>query len=158
VLTSTHFYDLSKLAKPILVAYESGDEQVLAEAQRAAASTDAPPSTTRLDITPSSNSSSSSLSGGAIAGIAIGSGIGGIILATALTFLFLRMCLGYRKMPRDSYGQLQGEEKRHRGGNPGELDSHGQINELDAWPRGAELDSTKHNNGIAEAPGHKPMT
>ena len=52
-----------------------------------------------------------------MAGIAVGSAAGGILLATILTFAFLRFCLGYRRVRNDP----DGASKRPKSSN--ELDS-----------------------------------
>lgn len=104
-MTEASFPTLKVMAKPIFVAYQSSDQQVLAAASQAAVSNES--------VQPTSAASSGTLlSGGTIAGIAIGSAAGGIVLATILTFIFLRFCLGYRKM-----------QNKSRKGEPHELDS-----------------------------------
>lgn len=82
-------------AKPIFVAYQASDKALLAQATRAGAA-DSSAGQTSLDETQSQQSDS--LSAGTIAGIAIGSAAGGVVIATVLTFLMLRFCFGYRKM------------------------------------------------------------
>lgn len=95
VLTSAAFPTNKVFAKPIFVAYQSSDRDVLAAATQAAASNGS--------LQPTAKSSSeTSLSGGTIAGIAIGSAAGGILIATILTFVFLRFCLGYRRTQNKS--------------------------------------------------------
>ena len=84
-LTSASFPTNKVFAKPIFVAYQSSDHDVLAAATQAAAS---------------NSSTGNALSGGTIAGIVVGSAAGGVLLATVLTFVFLRFCLGYRRTQR----------------------------------------------------------
>ena len=105
VMTSASFPTNRVFAKPIFVAYQSSDQDLLASASQAAASSDS--------VQPTAGTSSeTSLSGGTIAGIAIGSAAGGILIATVLTFVFLRFCLGYRRV-----------QNKSRKGEPHELDS-----------------------------------
>jgi hypothetical protein len=141
-MTSTHYDHLSILAKPIFVAFQSSDQSIIQAARlsaHAATQTGAGSSgaNSTLDVQPSDRDS---LSVGAIAGIVVGSAAGGVLFATIITFVFLRFCLGYRRMPKNApYGYLEGEEKR-RGGSMQlrELDSTNEYSELHAQSR-AEL-------------------
>ena len=89
-MTQTSFPDMKIMAKPVIVAYESSDQAVLAAAAKTVG---AAGSSATVEV-----AQNDSLSGGTIAGIAIGSAIGGVLIATVLTFIFLRFCLGYRRM------------------------------------------------------------
>ena len=99
-LTSTNFPSTTVLAKPIFVAYQSSDQAILAAATRQTAS-----STREVSGSDGTGtgipSPTSSLSGGAIAGIVIGAIAAGIIIA-AMTFFFLRFCFGYRRVRSES--------------------------------------------------------
>ena len=84
------------MAKPIFVAYQSSDKALLASATL---SSSAPTPT---------GASRSSLSGGAVAGIAVGSAAGGI-LAAALFFFALWCCLGFRFTRSRTAGSMKSE-------------------------------------------------
>ncbi|KAK5165526.1 uncharacterized protein LTR77_009055 [Saxophila tyrrhenica] len=163
-MTDMVFPTLSVMAKPIFVAYESSDQDVLAAATRAAKTaeptnganaasrTSAGSLENGAGLSSQSSSSGDSLSGGTIAGIVIGSLGGGILLATIMTFLALRW-LGYRKMPKDGFdekdqsgpwselGAGQANELQKSQMGPWNESGTGRANELHAWPRAAELPS-----------------
>ena len=95
-MTSSAFPDMKAMAKPIFVAYQSSDKDVLASATL---SSSAPTPT---------GTSGSSLSGGTIAGIVVGSAAGGI-LAAVLFFFALWCCLGFRFTRNRAGGLMKGE-------------------------------------------------
>ncbi|KAK3721348.1 hypothetical protein LTR37_003224 [Vermiconidia calcicola] len=146
-MTTTNFPTLSVLAKAIIVAYESGDDKVFASAERKASSeAGRTQDTTTVTVGVSTSSSGSQgprLSGSAIAGIAIGSLCGGILLATVITFLALRFCMGYRRT----------NVAAHRGRSTDNLVQElgsGQANEMHWHPKAVELPSQDRSSFKAE--------
>ena len=125
------------MAKPIIVAYEASDQKLLAAAATAQSSSNA-----------AAASQESSLSGGAIAGVAIGSAAGGIILATVLTFLCLRFCLGYRR-EHDNNGPGRAKRKSGRGGPSYEIEGAGkhEVDSSQSW-------SPPQHQGSQRSVGH----
>ena len=97
-LTYTNFPTQMVKAKPIFVAYQSTDQALLAAATMATA--------TRTRATYNSTSApvilSSGLSGGAIAGVTVGT-ISAAFLGGLATFLMLRFCFGYRAVKEKTY-------------------------------------------------------
>ena len=114
IVTTTTFANENVLVKPILVAHRPTDQAVLASATQAAQagrqSTQSEPQLTGQtdSATDRALGEKHSLSGGAIAGIAIAALCVGAILAAVGTFLLLRLCFGYRVLPR----KVTSEEKR----------------------------------------------
>lgn len=154
VMTSASFPTMKVQAKPIFVAYQSSDQSLLAAATQGAANNDSilPAGTGHRAPT-----AQNSLSGGTIAGIVVGSAAGGIVLATILTFIFLRFCFGYRKMQgRGGQGGVGGDSKQH------ELDSslrnlsphHTGTPDYAQWSA-TELDSVGQTRNELFSPGHK---
>lgn len=156
VMAQTSFPSNKVMAKPIIVAYQSSDQAILAAAASATQSGNASVGADSSAFQPGSPKQADSLSAGTIAGIAVGSAVGGVIFATVLTFVFLRFCLGYRKMrgkPEDDTIQLKAHEvdgaQRHEldngtkwpdGGHGHSQQSLGSAaNELPSDPRRAEL-------------------
>ena len=104
-ITSTNFPDMTVFAKPIIVAYQSSDQAGLAAATETPQPNHGSPHVSHgltksaIQSSPSS-SGGHALSGGAIAGTVIGAICGAAVVFSALTFVILRFCLGYRRHAR----------------------------------------------------------
>lgn len=99
VMTTEAFPNIKPAAKPIFVAYEAKDQELLASA------------TSNASISAVPESSGNTLSGGTIAGIVVGSAAGGI-LAAVLFFAALWCCMGFR-LTRNRVGGLGKSESHH---------------------------------------------
>lgn len=154
-MTSSAFADMRAAAKPIFVAYQASDKQLLVAAQRSSNSSLSNPT----------GGSGDSLSGGAIAGIAVGSAAAGIF-AALLFFFSLWFCLGFR-FTRTRAGQITSESHHELAAKEAamrtQLDSqpksspHWSATELASTARTpgattAELD-TSATHGRSELPG-----
>lgn len=133
MLVTSTFPGTSVLAKPILVAYQATDAKVLAAASQSTSTQGSPSGATPTATSGSLHSNGDGrLSGGAVAGIAIGAVCVGVLLAAAFTFLILRLCLGYRKVPKNdrAFAHTSGDgvgQMEQRGPPPSELPSLGQT-------------------------------
>ena len=149
---------MSIIAKPIFVAYQSSDQDVLAAAAKATVSGDSLQAASSSNPTPPP---SGSLSGGTIAGIVVGSAAGGVLIATVLTFVALRFCLGYRRTHnRTPGGEKTESELQHeldssaKRSSPQQPDSRPgwqlSASELPSATRTPELPLSHASNGVAE--------
>ena len=125
-MTSSAFPDMKAMAKPIFVAYQSSDKDVLASA------------TLSSSVPTPTGASGSSLSGGTIAGIVVGSAAGGI-LAAVLFFFALWCCLGLRFT-------------RNRAGGPMKGESHHELASKEA-SAATQYDSQPPSQPKVESPG-----
>lgn len=127
MLTSTTFPDLNVAARPIFVAFEEKDQSILSAASKSAASSSNNNNNGNDNGVGSQSSSSgtsdddkgkTSLSGGAIAGIAIGALCAGILITCPLVFLLLRYCMGYRRISSDekAAGRAVSQQAYYDGG------------------------------------------
>lgn len=158
LLTSAAFPSSAIYAKPIHVAYQSTDQHVLAAAsatQPTVALSTSPSSlrslTSATNATSGQGSATSShsksgISGGAIAGIAVGAALGGGALIAALVFFLLRFCFGYRRLPTGGTEpqppQQQTQQLYAQPGGTYQLPSESPRNELPSKPIRSELPST----------------
>jgi hypothetical protein len=97
-MTSSAFPDMKAVAKPIFVAYQSSDLDLLASATLSSNSSIPTPTARSKD----------SLSGGTIAGIVVGSAAGGV-LAALLFFFSMWFCLGFRFSRKRTGGSMTSE-------------------------------------------------
>jgi hypothetical protein len=91
---------MKAVAKPIFVAYQSSDLDLLASATLS--------SNSSIPAPTAASTPGSSLSGGTIAGIVVGSAAGGI-LAALLFFFSMWFCLGFRFTRKRAAGSLTSE-------------------------------------------------
>jgi hypothetical protein len=100
VMTSSAFPDMQAVAKPIFVAYQASDQDLLASVTLS--------SNSSIPTPTSASTTGNSLSGGTIAGIVVGSAAGGV-LAALLFFFSMWFCLGFRFTRKRAGGSMTSE-------------------------------------------------